>query len=908
MDTRRSVLQKLAVGGLALMSGSKLAFSSYLSETSATGGRSEDKYVVKVNCAGPAVDGFSADQPYRRGSWGYIHGGQYFQCDSVSNDYGIAKALSTLRYSCGAPFHYLFDVRNGYYRVKMYFVSPNEFYGQRVFDIVLNGNIVLAGFRPFPVNVAVLKQFEPCAVTNGQLDITFRSINDACLANAIEVEQISSALPPKPAAVAKPASGNHPRTSHDNLLISYYGDWTRNGNSHHSNIAGNALDFAFKGSTIKWLGARGPNHGTAEVYLDGVLHQTVDTYAASFTPNAVLYENNGLSQTNYHTIRIVVAKDQHPDSSGSYQDVGAFECQEAFDAAENDADSAFREVATIEASEKACLAPSHWRPVPNAAVVPEGGVRLHDGVLQLAFARNVAYQTNNWNMSSSWTTWLPGANLGRRMAGAGNLLRWVDHPELRRRLDSLVESVASQQRADGYALPYAESDMGKVVYGANNERKPYDRRNFSLGLVAAGWVNPSAYQVARRFQDWLYASPYISTMLDGALGIMGDQPNLSMYHSPVGTEEDVIVREKYWRQDWWLEQLRNQQPAAISRFPLNRAHSYVIAPWISYVDAYRATGDQSCIEAMLGAWQTYREHFTHVGGSAAICEDCDNAYPYKSYYLGKHTGENCGGALWIEFNHRLLQLYPDREAFASEIEQTLYNVTVANQDASGNLRYHTNLVGTKDAAKAIGTCCEVTNTTILARLPGFLYSISSDGLYVNMYAPSSIQWKHGGSMVTIETSAGFPEGTAVSMKLVLDSPLAMKLRLRIPSWATGDVRVSINGEQVGGGVPGTYVTLDRTWVRDDQITFDIPAGFRLTKYTGFDRDRGYDRYALRYGPLLLSLLGATHLNVTPKELIDRLVPISGGPLQFSIEGNPGCRYVPYFQIQDETFTSFPTLV
>ena len=153
METRRSLLQKLSIGAVALISGSKRTlFSSLGAETTAGVEPMANAYRAKVNCAGPEVNGFSADQAYRKGSWGYTHGGQYFMCDSVSNDYGIPAAIKTLRYSCGAPFHYKFDVPNGSYRVKMYFVSPNELYGPRMFDVVLNGNIVLPNFRAFLSN------------------------------------------------------------------------------------------------------------------------------------------------------------------------------------------------------------------------------------------------------------------------------------------------------------------------------------------------------------------------------------------------------------------------------------------------------------------------------------------------------------------------------------------------------------------------------------------------------------------------------------------------------------------------------------------------------------------------------------------------------------------------------------
>jgi hypothetical protein len=191
---------------------------------------------VKVNCGGPAGDGFSADQPYHRGSWGYSRGGQLFSCDSVSNDCGIPSAIKTLRYACGAPFHYKFDVPNGYYRVKMYFASPNELYGARTFDVVLNGNLVLPNFHPFPLATGILKQFDHTAVTDGLIDITFRSINDACIINAIEVEQTSAAIPPKPVAKARPAASGLLRTNHDDLMISYYGVWSAENDAHGSNV------------------------------------------------------------------------------------------------------------------------------------------------------------------------------------------------------------------------------------------------------------------------------------------------------------------------------------------------------------------------------------------------------------------------------------------------------------------------------------------------------------------------------------------------------------------------------------------------------------------------------------------------------------------------------------------------
>jgi hypothetical protein len=49
------------------------------------------------------------------------------------------------------------------------------------------------------------------------------------------------------------------------------------------------------------------------------------------------------------------------------------------------------------------------------------------------------------------------------------------------------------------------------------------------------------------------------------------------------------------------------------------------------------------------------------------------------------------------------------------------------------------------------------------------------------------------------------------------------------------------------------------------------------------------------------------LNLAPAGLIGNLSTLPRSLLQFGIAGYPNAKYVPYVHIQDETFTSFPTL-
>ena len=134
----------------------------------------------------------------------------------------------------------------------------------------------------------------------------------------------------------------------------------------------------------------------------------------------------------------------------------------------------------------------------------------------------------------------------------------------------------------------------------------------------------------------------------------------------------------------------------------------------------------------------------------------------------------------------------------------------------------------------------------------------------------------------------------------------MKIRIRVPSWTDGIVKFSINKKSEIEGKPGTYITIDRTWKNDDEINFTLPLSFRLHKYTGLEQDKIHDRYALMAGPVLMSLVGDTILDTPASGLIEKLRLVKENTLHFGIGGKSNCKYIPYYQVQDEKFSCFPS--
>jgi len=576
-----------------------------------------------------------------------------------------------------------------------------------------------------------------------------------------------------------------------------------------------------------------------------------------------------------------------------------------------------------------------WKPVSYRAQVPRGGVRLDPGPLKTAFDNNITYLLNSWTadelvrefrdragkpnptglrkQAPFWERDLAGSNAGRFLMGAGNALRWTDHPELRRRLDYIVDVIEECRQPNGYIMAYPEDS---IFY---SERAGYTRAWVTHGLIEAGYSgNPKAFGLLRGYYDWFDECRYLPELLRGtAQGVQGMIANTRMFFTPVGRPKDVQVVQRYFQENYWLDQLGRREEKAIWQYPYDRPHCYLITDLEAYLDLYRATGARRYLDASLGGWELYQSDWEHTGGTIAIVEF--GVYPPKSYLLHAETGELCGNVFWAFFNQRLHMLDPERETYVNEIEKSIYNVALANQAGDRGIRYHARLAGrTGDPEEAswdvvVNTCCAGQGTRIYGALPEFIYSLADDGVYVNLFAASTIEWKQAGQPVELHMTTDFPFRRHVELRLSTRQAVRARIRLRVPAWAARDMPVQVNGAGVAVGKAGSYVVLDRTWKNDDVISFVLPAEFRLTHYTGQERVPGHELYALEYGPILMALVGdvdekgGARLPHGPGELIRSLAPKAGHPLTFRIDGDPAYEYIPYWQVGERVFTCYPEL-
>jgi DUF1680 family protein len=405
----------------------------------------------------------------------------------------------------------------------------------------------------------------------------------------------------------------------------------------------------------------------------------------------------------------------------------------------------------------------------------------------------------------------------------------------------------------------------------------------------------------------------------GTQGVQGMVANTRMYFTPVGKPEDMQVIQRYYQENYWLDGLATRNPDLVWQYPYDRPHNYLITDFEAYLDIYHATGDPRYLNAMLGAWELYHDNWEHVGGSIAITEFGE--FPPKSYRLNAQspfdeTGETCGSVFWARFNQRFHQMRPNEEKYVNEIEKSIYNVGIANQVGSHGIIYHARLVGMKGdlpVPLCTNSCCEGQGTRLLGSLPEYIFSVAPDGLYVNLFQPSTIAWSHAGAAMKAVLSGNFPMTPDVTLNITSSQPILAKIRIRVPAWASGPMQLRVNAEAAVSGTPGSYVTLDRTWSTGDTVRFTLPMELKLTRYTGLDQIPGHERFALEYGPILLALIGSDSAALTvpagqPQEDILQFIRQDPDrPMHFIIDGHPEFAYIPYWQVVTEPFTCFPVI-
>ena len=341
-------------------------------------------------------------------------------------------------------------------------------------------------------------------------------------------------------------------------------------------------------------------------------------------------------------------------------------------------------------------------------------------------------------------------------------------------------------------------------------------------------------------------------------------------------------------------------------FPGQHAYSHAIA-LSSGAKAYLTLGDASYKQALQNASTllTTTQQFASGGwgpNETFITPGRGELHAALSSTVD-HFETPCGAYAATKLARYLLRFTADPR-YGDNLERVLYNTILAAKtpDSDGDYPYYSTY--SPDATKVFyqkkWPCCSGTLVQTVADYVLNIYLQASDGLFVNLYTPSSVKWDHHGVSVAVSQVTQFPADDRVTLRVDPASALDFALTLRIPAWATQPT-ISINGKpQAMAPKAGTTAALRRHWKAGDTVELTLPQTFRVE---AIDAQHPNTVAPMR-GPVEYVALNRSGAATNKTNQVRPSLKQDFKPVGAQAYASGPSTFIPLYSIQDETYDTY----
>lgn len=455
--------------------------------------------------------------------------------------------------------------------------------------------------------------------------------------------------------------------------------------------------------------------------------------------------------------------------------------------------------------------------------------------------------------------------------GASNSLISAPNPELEMLLDSLIAIIAIGQEADGYLTTWRTIDPAAppAPWVEVKEGKRWESLAASHELYNPGHLYEAAYTHfkatgKRNFLDIALknADLLVETFGEGE-GKIESVPGHQIVETGLLKLYQVTRKQAYLDLAKYFLDHRGVPehhelfgPYSQDHVPVIRQDE-VVGHAVRAVYMYAAMTDIAVLEQ-------------DSAYDAAVHKLWDNMVNKKIYITGgigaKHEGEafgrnfelpnltsyneTCAAIGSVYWNHRLHSQSGDVKYF-DIIERTLYNGLISGLSLDGTHFFYPNALEAdgkykfnRGACTRQGwfdcSCCPTNVIRFLPAMPGMMYSVSGETIYVNLYASSTASIELANNTFSLRQETNYPWDGKIALHVQPEKAGNMTLKLRVPSWARNkpmpgdlyafadqekpEVTLSINGEVVDSKVTDGYLIHSREWKKGDvvELHFTMP--------------------------------------------------------------------------------------
>lgn len=472
----------------------------------------------------------------------------------------------------------------------------------------------------------------------------------------------------------------------------------------------------------------------------------------------------------------------------------------------------------------------------------------------------------------------------KTIEGASYLLQTYPDEQLEAYIDSVLTIVAAAQEPDGYLYTARTMNPAHPHDWAGEERwvavENLSHEFYNLGHMIEGAVAHYRATGKRNFLDIAirYADCVCENIGDGE-GQFAAVPGHQIAEMALAKLYLVTGEEKYLQQAKYFldkrgytsrkdEYSQAHQPVVEQEEAVGHAVRAVYM-YSGMADVAALTGDQEYIDAVGNIWNNIvGKKYYITGGIGAT--NAGEAFG-KNYQLPNATAycETCAAIGFVYVNHRLFLLHGESKYY-DVLERTLYNGLLSGVSLDGGGFFYPNPLesnGGHERQPWFGcACCPSNICRFIPSLPGYVYAVKDNSLYVNLFVSDEVKTEVEGREVVLKQTTNYPWSGDVTIEVEQASRKPFALKIRIPGWVKGDVvpsdlytyadgkdlgySVTVNGASAEGTLTEDgYYTIERVWSEGDKVDVAFDMEPRAVKaHELVEADKG--KVAFERGPIV----------------------------------------------------------
>ena len=213
--------------------------------------------------------------------------------------------------------------------------------------------------------------------------------------------------------------------------------------------------------------------------------------------------------------------------------------------------------------------------------------------------------------------------------------------------------------------------------------------------------------------------------------------------------------------------------------------------------------------------------------------------------------ETCASVGMVYWNQRMNQFTGDSK-YIDVLERSMYNGALAGISLAGDRFFYVNpleSLGNHHRQAWYGcACCPSQISRFLPSIGNYLYGISDDALWVNLFIGSTAEVKLGRRNLKLVQETGYPWTGDVKLTVHTDASFRKEVRVRIPGWCE-TYSLTVNGEAVEAPVDKGYAVIFRRWNDGDVIGLSMEMPVKMVAADErVKADEG--KRAIQRGPLV----------------------------------------------------------